>query len=500
MTKIVFDGAEKPSHRILLEGMGVKRMSLSFWRLRQRGLPKKGYRISTYFDPEVEVYVDSGWMQANEHLASMDELFDYRQEYEQFVTENLDRIVWFTQFRSDVLTDSWLDQEWQDQHPFLAEKMVPVWDKQDGARRLVDLAQRYPNIALTHEAAEDPVVQPRIGALSRQFGVTFHALNTAIPNTLRGVPLGTASTLSWASPQMRGETIVWDGTRLVRYQARLKDKARSRYKAVAETAGLDFEKILADDPKEVTRLAIWSYQQLEMSMDKNQNRPHLHVVDDGEEPLDVTDRAETHSDENAETEGGIVATKPSETRNSILPRESSRDPSERTLLPVFGVETHQIVEMQDGHQVIRDVPVLRSAGTSLRQCNTCVLSANCPAFKPDADCAFSLPVEVRTKEQLRALLNATIEIQGQRVAFAKFAEDLNGGYPDPNLSQEIDRLFKLVKTLKELESNNEFVRMTVERQTSGGLMSALFGDRARELNKIEPPLNGDEVIKQIFED
>jgi hypothetical protein len=75
-------------------------------------------------------------------------------------------------------------------------------------------------------------------------------------------------------------------------------------------------------------------------------------------------------------------------------------------------------------------------------------------------------------------------MQGQRVAFARFSEELNGGYPDPNTGLEIDRLFKLVKILKDLESNNEFVRMTVERQTAGGVLSALFGDRAASLRDL----------------
>ena len=38
--------------------------------------------------------------------------------------------------------------------------------------------------------------------------------------------------------------------------------------------------------------------------------------------------------------------------------------------------------------------------------------------------------------------------------------------------------------MKELEENKEFVRMTVERQTSGGVMSALFGDRANTLKQL----------------
>ena len=75
-------------------------------------------------------------------------------------------------------------------------------------------------------------------------------------------------------------------------------------------------------------------------------------------------------------------------------------------------------------------------------------------------------------------------MQGARVAFSRFAEELNGGYPDPNTSQEIDRLFKLVKGLKELEENREFIRITAERQSSGGVLSAIFGDRAQALKDL----------------
>jgi hypothetical protein len=89
-------------------------------------------------------------------------------------------------------------------------------------------------------------------------------------------------------------------------------------------------------------------------------------------------------------------------------------------------------------------------------------------------------------------------MQGARVAFSRFAEELNGGYPDPNTGQEIDRLFKIVKQLKELEENKEFVRMTVERQTSGGVLSALFGERANNLKQLpDGGLNEEQTTKII---
>jgi len=151
--------------------------------------------------------------------------------------------------------------------------------------------------------------------------------------------------------------------------------------------------------------------------------------------------------------------------------------------------------------VIKDVTTLRSNSTSLRVCDTCFVAANCPAFKPQNTCAFNLPVEVKTKEQLKSLINALLEMQGQRVAFAKFSEDLNGGYPDPNVGQEMDRFFKMLKTIKDLDDSREFIRMTVERQGAGGVLSAIFGDRAQTLREL--PNDGlnenktNEIIKQI---
>jgi hypothetical protein len=88
-------------------------------------------------------------------------------------------------------------------------------------------------------------------------------------------------------------------------------------------------------------------------------------------------------------------------------------------------------------------------------------------------------------------------MQGQRVAFMRFAEELNGGYADPNVSQEVDRLMKLVKSMKELDENKEFVRITAERSSSGGVLSAIFGDRAQALREMPNTINADQTNKII---
>jgi hypothetical protein len=184
----------------------------------------------------------------------------------------------------------------------------------------------------------------------------------------------------------------------------------------------------------------------------------------------------------------------------------ARNPEEMGNLPVFGYDFKTVVETdEDGKDVIKDVPVVRSQSATLRQCDTCFVAANCPAFKPQTSCAFNLPIEVKTKDQLKSLINAIVEMQGQRVAFMRFTEEMNGGYADPNVSQEIDRLFKLIKTVKELDDSTSFIKMTVESKNGGaGVLSNIFGDRAQALKEL--PNNGlnevetTKIIKDLTEE
>jgi hypothetical protein len=296
----------------------------------------------------------------------------------------------------------------------------------------------------------------------------------------------------------RGETIVWDGTKLVRYPKKMKDQARTRYKAIVEGAGLDYSEFVNDSTLEATRVAVWSYLRLEESMDKK--KPDLHIIEGGKKE-EVSDNSDTplmsglmelggYLSDNSGVEGRKVE------RSEVVPRA----PEEMQNLPVFGFNVKTVVETdENGRDVLKDVPVVQTQSTSIRQCNTCFVAANCPAFKPNNACAFSLPVEVKTKEQLKSLLTAIIEMQGQRVAFMRFAEEMNGGYADPNVSQEIDRLFKLVNQVKEMETNKEFIQITAQRQSAGGVLSAIFGDRAQALKELPESLKEETVTKIISE-
>ncbi len=494
---IIFGGVEIPSNRTMLERSGVTNVMLNYWGLCKRGLPKtKAYLIGEHFLPHMKVWVDSGATQADKAGLSQRELEEYAANYEEFVALNYDRIEGWVEFDSQV----WgLPKIIQNRAAFQNDpKMWVVWHQTYNTLLLRDWAQEYANVAIPGDAIEKVTsLSGLVRNAKAQNDVKFHALATAKPDNLRQIPFDTASTLAWTSPMRRGETIVWDGTKLVRYPKKMKDQARLRYKNVVAQAGLDFDKFVNDDTTEATKVAVWSYLQLEAKMDKN--KPDLRVIKGGLPSLE-----EMLADNN---EGPLYTglmdfdTTPSNNRDmEVRKKVEPRDPSEKVNLPVFGFESKTIVDADD---TLRDVPVVRSQQASLRQCNTCFVAANCPAFKPDNMCAFNLPVEVKTKEQLKDLLTSVIEMQGQRVMFMRYAEELNGGYADPNVSQEVDRLFKLIANMKDLESNKEFVQITASRETSGGVLSAIFGDRASVLKEMEQPLNEEQttrIIKTSIED
>jgi hypothetical protein len=498
---IIFGGTEIPSNRTLLERSGVEHVMLNYWGLRKRGLPKtKIYLINEHFMPGVKVWVDSGATQADKANLSKQELEDYAADYQEFVADNYDRIEAWVEFDSDVMGLPWVLQQRAafDNDP----KMWVVWKQAHGPLLLKSWSNQHDNIAIPYESIEGMTsLAGVVRSLTTQTGCKFHALATAKPDNLRQIPFETASTLAWLSPMRRGETIIWDGMKLVRYPKKMKDQARKRYKSVVERAGLDFQKFLDDDTLESARVAIWSYLQLEKKMDKD--KPEFKVIKGDKDSLLADNSDDTLYTGLMETGWGTSTNSGSDMRKVERAEITQRDPNEMTSMPVFGYEMKSIIDSDGPLDVLKEVPVVKSNTASLRQCNTCFVAANCPAFKPENTCAFNLPIEVKTPEQLKQMNTALLEMQAQRVAFMRFAEELNGGYADPNVSQEMDRYFKMLKSMKDLDESKETVQITASRASSGGVLSAIFGDRAQGMREAPQQLNEEQttmIIKSTIED
>ena len=484
MNRIVFSGVEVPSNRTLLERAGVENVMLNYWGLRKRGLPKtKQYYIAEHFLPDMKVWVDSGATQADKANLSQRELEDYAADYEDFIANNYDRIEGWVEFDSQVMGLPWVVNERKafEKDP----KMIVVWHDTYNKQLIYQWAEAGYQIAFPGDVVENVTTLASTARdCQRLFGTKFHALATAKPDNLRQIYFETASTLSWLSPMRRGETIIWDSTKLVRYPKSMKDQARKRYSNIVTKAGLDFQKFIEDDTLEATKVAVWSYLQLENSMDKN--KPDLKLIK-GAKLADNSD--DTLYTGLMEMDGYLSNNSDSEMRKVERSEVVQRDPSEVTSMPVFGYQMKTVIETENGKEVLKDIPIVNSQTTSLRQCNTCFVAANCPAFKENNTCAFNLPIEVKTPEQLKAMNTALLEMQAQRVAFMRFQEELNGGYADPNVSIEMDRYMKMLESLKKLDESKEFIQITAQRNASQGVLSAIFGDKINAMKEAQPVIN-----------
>lgn len=483
-------GAEQPTNARLLAEAQAKHVGLSFWSLRRK-LPKKGSWLVSERLPDADIYVASGGHQTSQ--LSVEEAREFLDLFTGFVDENKEAISLVTEMDAPQLTDGDRLRHRAEMHEMMGEQFAPVWQPCHGMPELESLAATYSRVAVrADDVKSNPGLAARLHPLHSVYGTRWHLLDGARLQDMATGRFDTCATVAWLSPMRFGETIVWDGTRMQRYQVKQRDQAMKRHRSTFARAGFDADAIMGGDHEEITRFTVWSFQQMEAFVSRR-------------DP-DDEERKELSASETRNEDRVVVELHPPHADNTQVPvRNEDRSPKRREgprgVLPVLGFEAKTGLETdEDGNKVSVDrlLPVLDKG--PIRQCDTCFVAANCPAFKPGHECAFSLPVEIKTKEQLSALLGAVVEMQAQRVMFMRFSEELNGGYADPNVSQEMDRLLRLVHQVKEIQEDSSTFKMHIEAKSGAGMLSALFGEQAKRVQELDRPYPADQIIDAIVEE
>lgn len=467
--RLFFMGGEQAGMRATLRDEGVTNLGVSFAGLERR-MPKKRRKVAIEDWGFEHVFLDSGGHSANSNPGkrTVGEWEDYAAAYQAFIEENIDGLSMVTEFDCAVLGPSWIEKQRRGFYSQLDREMfLPIWHPEEGLTTLEAMSHDYPRIGVHESAFSGSVnINGRLNALARR-GTWLHGVGVSRSEVLRQVDFSSAASTTWLSATRFGETMVWDGNRLLRYPKKMKDQARMRHRSLFERAGFDADLISEDNAREVTRLSIWSWLQVEHDTQRYRlNSPPYRPNSQGggtntpESGTDV-DRVETMDLES----GNDVSTSSSQ-REPVIERET-------VTLPVLAV--NQVEAFDSESKETRQIPVASISGTSSRVCNDCFVRDRCPGFKPDNTCAYDIPVEARTPEQRKALASGLLQMQTQRVAFMRFVEELNGGYADPSLSQEIDRLLKTFTTVADLEDNRDIFRMHIEARGKTGAISRLFG-------------------------
>ena len=501
--RLYLAGGEVPSHRKLLNEAEAPHIAISFLGLRRRVKFARPWLLADKFHDGASLFVDSGAYTVNtrpDDTYSQRELRDLAEAYRDFVVANVDRIEFVSEFDALPLGRDWIEDQRQWWSTLIdRDKFLAIWHPDWGIDALQEMAGTYSRIGVPQTALGGRNLVPLLNSLVAAHGVKLHGVAMTRVEEMSTVQWHSVASTSWISPQRYGDTIVWTGNELKRYPKAYKDQARKRHRILFERIGLDPAKIEDGDSTEVLRLSMWSWRQLEEHI----NRHH------GETPDEPRDVPPAPIGANAVTAPGNEDTDPFDA--SGLPVVDSPDPETAhpvltrgiVPLPVMGIGTRMSkVVNADGIEEDVEVSVIGVRPESTRVCNSCFLASKCSAFAVDNPCAYDIPVQIKTRDQFKALQDALIEMQTQRVLFMRFAEEAEGGYADPNLSGEIDRLNKMIKQKHEIDEGVFSLRMDVKGSGGGpGMLARLFGDEASERARALPePVSADRAIEQYYPD
>jgi len=441
VTKLFFAGAEQHSHRSLLTECGVERFALNLTNLNR--IVSGSWDIASHL-PAGALWIVYADLETTWEMA---EPFVEQQPY-----MVLGPLTWAKHFEAGA--------------PF-----GPFWTP-DGVE-----PNQWPVVGLTDDTVKAHITLRRI---MNQYA---SSILVAVTGATKGVErLDMVVSYAWTMAQRYGETQVWAGNKMHRYAGNRKAEARPRHRSDIERLGVDYNQVLADDPVETSRLAIKSWQEWE-----ERYTPRETVV-----PLSSN---EAYSDQDG--------TGSSARRLAMVPQPTGHGGArEQVLLPGLEmVDNDRMVVDGEGVERKETTRTVITLGTSFRQCNTCYLAATCPAHTLNASCAFNIPVEARTKDQLQAIMQAAVEMQMQRVAFARYGEQLDGQGVDAALSAEIDRLFSIMAKMKDILDDSATFRFQMEAKANNGVISRLFGEGAGAAARaLAMPVSSDEVLHTLNPD
>lgn len=119
-------------------------------------------------------------------------------------------------------------------------------------------------------------------------------------------------------------------------------------------------------------------------------------------------------------------------------------------------------------------PVEELVGVGVN-CNFCYMSDKCPLYKRDYTCGIQWDKD--KPKDAKEFMDFLIGTQFERVRRASAFEKIDGGVPDANLSNEMDRLRDYVVTKGDLDAERLSINVEAKGPSTagGGILAQIFG-------------------------
>lgn len=119
------------------------------------------------------------------------------------------------------------------------------------------------------------------------------------------------------------------------------------------------------------------------------------------------------------------------------------------------------------------------APISFLKCSKCYLRKECKFADLESDeCALkSLEnVDTSTGEGIINLVQTVLAAQAERVLRFIKIEEMEGGFPDPSVTNELMTFVALVEKFKKILTDDDFLVIRAKGKTSMGVLERLFSD------------------------
>ena len=237
LMQLFFAGAEVTSHFAILAECGVERVAVSatnLARVAKDKLPLWASR-SRLAGLEWVLYADS----------------------DQTPVSTVTGVLSGAEVQPEAVAGpiEWYDTTWLKDSDL---QFLPTWEGTDPAK-LREYAEDFSGVMLPDAAVDNPSHVRAAKAALPTLGILG-----ALTGRTKGLErFDMLCSSAWWAVQKHGETQIWTGDRFVRLNAEDKIAKRQKYADAIEALGCDVDRVLADDPSEMLRLAVKSWLQLE---------------------------------------------------------------------------------------------------------------------------------------------------------------------------------------------------------------------------------------------
>jgi hypothetical protein len=414
---LYFSGGEQPTLMKQLLNLDVTHIVVSFYEWQTRHAHNSIFKI---IPPEISVCVVAGVARKQ-----LDDWEAFADGYVEFCQANAEYALIYDMDAPNC--PERIRKATRSQLAILADAVVFPFELGE----LSALATKHERVGINARMAKS--LQPNE---MRRLSVALYGSNITDPRTLRAGRFTASTTSTWFSPTRFGELWVWSRGKLVHFKDESRARGVRQYAKEIEEFGVDPLACLNNDKSALVTLAVRSLQTMaeSLSMRRRDQAP-------GNRTLQVVPDL-------LPTEIPSSGTNP-----QIVPIQTEGERRRETILGIT-------LDTSSEHVTVA------STGQMLRMCDTCYLSDTCTRYEIHASCAFELPVRFTTQVQWDAACTAILEMEFQRIAEARFGEQLQGGGLEARVGQEMDRFFRLLAQLKELNK-------PIETQPTGVLTRIL---------------------------